>query len=358
MAVDPGHVMDNLTHGLLGLALGALRRPDTLPGAAGRATPTDRAVLVAAVLASELPDLDTLLARGDAVTVALQAHRGLSHSLFFAPVVALGATLGTCALFRGARVRPVFLASLVSVLFAHLLPDLWTGWGTRVLLPFSDARLSLDWTMVVDPWVTLPLVAGAAMAWRRRESWRRALLVGLACSAAYVGARVTSWNVLTRRVEATYPSARAVRVFPLPFSVGTWRYVATLPGGVLAAGEVPLAGAPREARRVDTSEAALPEDVRAVPPVREALAWARFPVVTLASLDDGAGGREVRIDDLRYHLRGEPTLGFVIRLDAANQVTHARMERGGSASELLRRWRGEAAPPSRTNGAGASAPAP
>jgi len=33
-------------------------------------------------------------------------------------------------------------------------------------------------------------------------------------------------------------------------------------------------------------------------------------------------------------------LGFVIRLDAANHVTEARLERGGSASELLRRWRG------------------
>lgn len=347
--------MDNLTHGLLGLAVGALRRPDAGPGPQARASPTDRAVLVAAVLASELPDLDTLLARGDAVTVALQAHRGLSHSLLFAPVVALAATLGARALFRDSRPRPVFLSSLASVLVAHLLPDLWTGWGTRLLLPFSDARLSLDWTMVVDPWVTLPLLASAVVAWRQRARWRRALLVGLACSAAYVGARVASWGVLTRRVEAAYPAARAVRVFPLPFSVGTWRYVATLPGGVLAAGEVPLTGAPREARRAASTVDALPEDVRAVPPVREALAWARFPLVTLTAVD---GGREVRIDDLRYHLRGQPTLGFVIRLDAANQVTHARLERGGSASELLRRWRGSAAPEPRTDGVDAAAPAP
>ncbi|WP_164020908.1 metal-dependent hydrolase [Pyxidicoccus trucidator] len=342
--------MDNLTHGLLGLALGALRRPDAPPG--GRTSPTDRAVLLGAVLASELPDLDTLLARGDAVTVALQAHRGLSHSLLFSPVVALGATLAACAVFRGARPRPVLAASLASVLGAHLLPDLWTGWGTRLLLPFSDVRLSLDWTMVVDPWVTLPLLAGALVAWRRRAAWRRALLVGLACSVAYVGARVVSWGVLTRRVEATYASAVSVRVFPLPFSVGTWRYVATLPGGVLAAGEVPLAGAPREARRVDASVDALPQELREVGPVREALAWARFPVVTVAPFD---GGREVRISDLRYHLRGEPTLGFVIRLDAGNRVTEARLERGGSASELLRRWRGGSAGPTREDGGDAGA---
>ncbi len=331
--------MDNLTHGLFGLAIGALRPPDVRPGAPESASPTDRAVLVASVLAAELPDLDTLLARGDAVTVALQAHRGLSHALISAPVVALVATLAARAVFRGARWAPVFLTSLASVVFAHLLPDLWTGWGTRLLLPFSDARLSLDWTMVVDPWVTLPLLAGAVVAWRRRAAWRRALLVGFACSAAYVGLRVATWAALTQRVEATYASAEAVRVFPLPFSAGTWRYVATLPGGVLAAGDVPLAGPPVEAGREPASEDVLTEDLRAVPTVREALAWARFPRVSLEPLPEG--GQRIRIADLRYHLRGEPTLAFVIHLDAANTVQHAQLERGGSAKELLRRWRGQ-----------------
>ncbi len=337
--------MDNLTHGLLGLAIGALRTPDVRPGAPERASPTDRAVLVASVLAAELPDLDTLLARGDAVTVALQAHRGLSHALISAPLVALTATLVARAVFQGARLTPVFLTSLAATVFAHLLPDLWTGWGTRVLLPFSDTRLSLDWTMVVDPWVTLPLVAAAVVAWRHRAAWRRALLVGLACATAYVGFRVATWATLTQRVAAAYPSAASVRVFPLPFSVGTWRYVATLPGGVFAAGDVPLAGPPDEARREAASEDVLPEDVRAVPTVREALAWARFPRVSLEPLAEG--GRQVRIADLRYHLRGEPTLAFIIRLDAANAVTHAELERGGSAGELLRRWRGQAPSPAR-----------
>ncbi|NTX12396.1 metal-dependent hydrolase [Myxococcus sp. CA056] len=339
--------MDNLTHGLLGLAVGALRRPDVRPDSPERSSSTDRAVLLASVLAAELPDLDTLLARGDAVTVALHAHRGLSHSLFFAPVVALAATLVAWAVFRrDTRLPPVFLTSLTSVLFAHLLPDLWTGWGTRVLLPFSDARLSLDWTVVVDPWVTLPLVAGAVVAWRRRAVWRRALLLGLACSMAYVGARVVSWSVLTRRVDGAHPGAESVRVFPAPFSFSTWRYVARLPGDVLAAGDVTLLGEPREARRVTAPVDVLPGDLREVPTVREALAWARFPVVTVTQVESG---REVRVADLRYHLHGEPTLTFVVRVDAAGTVTEARLERGGSASELLRRWRGgDTAPKSRS----------
>ncbi|MFP2930251.1 hypothetical protein ACLESO_34660 [Pyxidicoccus sp. 3LG] len=104
---------------------------------------------------------------------------------------------------------------------------------------------------------------------------------------------------------------------------------------------------------MEGSASVLPEDVRAVPTVREALAWARFPLITLTPFE---GGREVRIADLRYHLRGEPTLGFVIRLDASNTVTEARMERGGSASELLRRWRGGAPAPADSGDAGAREP--
>ena len=58
--------MDNLTHGLLGLALGALRRPEAPAGAP--LSPTDKAVLLGCLLASELPDLDTLLP-GDPIVV-------------------------------------------------------------------------------------------------------------------------------------------------------------------------------------------------------------------------------------------------------------------------------------------------
>ena len=44
--------MDTLTHGLLGLAVGAARRPDVKPDE-GRASPTDRAVLLSCVIAAD-----------------------------------------------------------------------------------------------------------------------------------------------------------------------------------------------------------------------------------------------------------------------------------------------------------------
>src|SRR5687767_11242625 len=98
--------MDSLTHGLLGLAIGALRGPDAAPGA--RLTATDRATLLGCVVAAELPDLDYLWPAENAVLGALRAHRGLSHSLLFAPVVALAATLLMRVVFRDARLRSVF----------------------------------------------------------------------------------------------------------------------------------------------------------------------------------------------------------------------------------------------------------
>ncbi|KFE68077.1 metal-dependent hydrolase [Hyalangium minutum] len=328
--------MDNLTHGLLGLAVGALRRPDA---AGGPLSATDKAVLLGCALAAELPDLDNLLPSENSVVHALQAHRGLSHALVFTPVVALAATAVAKAVFRTARVGPVFLFSLISVCLAHLLADLWTGWGTRVLLPFSDRRWTLDWTMVVDPWVTLPLLVGAVWAWRRRTVWRRALLVGAALSVAYLGLRVALQNVLSGRVREALPAAERVQVFPAWLSLTTWRYVALLPDEYVV-GTASLGRAPIEERRWPRPVPdALPESVRNIPTVREALAWARFPLVSQVPRPDGAS--EIRIGDLRYHLNGEPTLQFILELNPEGALRAARLERGGSAAELLRRWRGQ-----------------
>lgn len=340
--------MDNLTHGLLGLAIGALRRPDAtrphadLPAEAGtgglRLSPTDRAVLLASFVAAELPDLDSFWPEPNSVLHALRAHRGISHALVLAPVWAGVATALAWLIFRRrARLAPVYAFSVLSVLVAHLLADLWTGWGTRLFLPFSDQRASLDWAGVIDPLFTLPLLLGAVAALLRRSRWRQALLVGLACSTAYMGVRVGSRAILHQRVAAIYPSAERVEVFPALLSAWSWRYVAVLPEGN-AAGLVPLFGAPIEQRLHPFSQP-VPEGLRREATVDEALRWARIPVVSWAPIE--GGGSEVRVADLRYHIGGDPTLTFVIRLDATGEVVHAELDRGGTARELLERYRQE-----------------
>ncbi|HEY0839177.1 MAG TPA: metal-dependent hydrolase [Vulgatibacter sp.] len=327
--------MDNLTHGLVGLAIGALRRPDGGPGTGRPFSPTDKAVLFGAVVAAELPDLDTLLPAANEVMHALHAHRGISHSLVAAPVWALVAAGLACAIFRGARAGPAIAHALGAVFFAHLGPDLWTGWGTRVLLPFSDARLHWDLTSVIDPIFTLPLLAALIFALVKRPRWRQALVVGLVVSCTYLGFRVASRAVLIDRVEATYPTANRVEVFPAILSASKWRWVAVLPEG-FAAGVVPLLGEVEEQRRIPATPA-LPEGLRSNDTVREALAWARLPSVLVDHRP--SGGLQVRIADMRYHLGGEPTLSIVVETADDGSTLDARLDRGGSAKEIAERWR-------------------
>jgi inner membrane protein len=135
-----------------------------------------------------LPDLDTL-GRHLGIDALALAHRGPTHSLAFAAVVALlVAWLGRAAW------REVAIAKAAAFLFAcaasHALLDMATdgGPGIALLWPLSDARLFLPWRPIeVSPldagrffgprglevlaselrWVWLPGIAIAALGWWR-----------------------------------------------------------------------------------------------------------------------------------------------------------------------------------------------
>jgi inner membrane protein len=347
--------MDSLTHALLGLTLGALRKPDAPRGIP--LTPTDRAVLLAAVIAAELPDLDYLWPAGDPVLGMLKAHRGLSHSLFAAPLVALAAAVLARVFFRGSRFGPVYLTASASVLLAHLLADAWTGWGTRLFLPLTSARVTLDWMMVIDPWFTLPLLAGAVVALLRRPHFRRSLLVGGGVALSYLALRIGLQAHAATNVHAAYPEAHAVAVFPEVLSVTRFRYVVSIDDG-RAAGDVgAFAPAVEKVREFETEREPSQRFRRhisgiyqcdsplcvarragsSVPALREALSWARFPVVRTKSLPNL--GRRFEVADLRYYWDGQPTLTFVIDVDAKGNQLTARLDRGGTSRALFERWR-------------------
>ncbi len=131
--------MDNVTHSLVGLMMARVSKQN-----AGMM-----------IVAANLPDLDVVSFLGGSVTY-LEYHRGLTHSLAAAPLLALIPML----LFRR-RDWAAYLACLAGVL-SHLLLD-WTNiYGIRLLLPFSSKWLHLDITDVVDPWILLMLLLAVA----------------------------------------------------------------------------------------------------------------------------------------------------------------------------------------------------
>ena len=152
--------MDNLTHSLFGATLAR-----TPLGRAGRGT------TAALVLASNAPDVDILATAGGAVKY-LEWHRGMTHGPM--GIVGLG-VLSAALVWIGRRVydrrRPqtnvghdapfamLVAVSIIGVLL-HVLMDLPTSYGTRLLSPFDWHWFAVDWMPIVDIYLLVALIVG------------------------------------------------------------------------------------------------------------------------------------------------------------------------------------------------------
>lgn len=296
------HSVDNLTHGLLGAAIGMLRPRDGGPEHDAPASHTDRAVVWACFLAAEAPDLDVFFGSGPMAGLAY--HRGWTHSLAAAPLMALVAAGLTRLIWRRARFRTVFLWSLAAVVFGHLVNDWMTGWGTRLLLPWSEARLALDWVPIVDLLYTLPLLAAVLLAWRRPRLRQRAMLAVLAYLAVYGGGYRGAASALVSRAVGHHYAGRPVqqvRVAPDLFNPLAWQFTVDL-GDRYEQGRAYPFGPIRPLR----VEAKPPEDdvlraVRQAPELKPFFDQFSFPLV---SYRPAAGGYQVTLGDVRYQMPG------------------------------------------------------
>jgi inner membrane protein len=329
--------MDNLTHGLIGFAIGSFHRVRSKGGQVADVkdlTWRDRAGLIACVIAAELPDLDVFVRAENEVLQSLHAHRGLSHSLVLTPAWALLATaIAHLVTWRWRGAPSAFLYAWASVLFGHVVPDLWTGWGVQLFQPWFGRHFSLDWMMVIDPIFTGMLLIGVVLElfWRRIR--HLAAPVGLAIALTYVGARLFVKAGLEGVVREAHPTAEQIHVFPDWLGLSRWRFV-TVESGGYRAGIVRIGSDLRDWGVRPYVE--LPPDVAAVPTVAAVTQWAQFPVNEVRVEPNGA--RIVRIGDLRYHLAGEPTLAMEMELAPDGGLRSAKLVRPKDPAALLKQW--------------------
>jgi inner membrane protein len=169
--------MDPVTHVAFAAccAVGAVRAP------ARR-----RVAALAGIAGGLWPDADILLRSADDPLFQLEFHRHFTHSLVCSPLMAvLAAGSAWLLLGSGRRTTPwrnLLWPALIGV-WSHLFCDLWTTYGTRVLWPFAGP-ISFDWVSLIDPILTLPLLAGAVLALRRRT--RRPALLGICWAATWL----------------------------------------------------------------------------------------------------------------------------------------------------------------------------
>lgn len=188
--------MDNLTHTLTGVALSKAGLDRF-----ARGTYPTWLLLVGA----NSPDVDTLFAQSGARY--LEIHRGLTHSLAFAPVLA-AITAGVVWLAHRRWKKdqpypwlPSFSLALVGAL-SHLLMDFITPYGTRVFAPFSWQRLAWEICPVLDLWQMMVILVVLILPWlfriiseeigARRGTFRPAAIAVLIFLAAWWGFRATA----------------------------------------------------------------------------------------------------------------------------------------------------------------------
>jgi inner membrane protein len=222
--------MDNLTHTLIGLTLSRAGLGRNLPRAG---------LLLAA--AANMADIDVVCAAGGSLTY-LDWHRGLTHSVFAVPLLAVLPVV-IARLASRSKPFPWLRAYLVSLAAAATHPLLdWTNvYGVRLLEPFSAQWHMGGFTYVFDVWIWA--VLAVALIWPRLSglvsseigarpaSGRGLAILALCFVAAYEGGRA----LLHQRALATldsriYEGAVPLRVVALPSPVSPLRWTGVVEG--------------------------------------------------------------------------------------------------------------------------------
>jgi inner membrane protein len=355
--------MDSLSQIALGAAVSVAvigrRRPAT---ASERPVALWKAAAWGAV-AGTLPDLDVLIGHGDPI-LDMVLHRAETHALFWLALFSL--PFGwLVARLQGDQARwRAWWAAMAAALLTHPMLDGMTVYGTRLLLPFSDAPLGVGSIFIIDPLYTLPLLVGVGVTLAAQGRGRlRANTLGLVLSTAYLGWSVAAQqhvaNLAAAALEQQGIATERVLVTPTPFNTVLWRVVAMGPGAVyegfhsLADGPTPM--------QFDRFERDAALDAR--------LAAAQGPQAPAQALRDftqgfyrvdarpaaDGDGRSVLITDLRMGQEPFYTFSFVVAqqlggsLDTVmpTQPAGLRPELGRAMRWLWPRMWGEPLPPPR-----------
>jgi inner membrane protein len=286
-------------------------------------------------LAGAAPDLDVLFSVAGDGFDQLQMHRGITHSVFFAPVVG---PLWGWLLDRRERARLhrtpdpgrlfAWMGAITLALASHPWLDYFTPYGTQLLLPFSDTRFALPVMPIIDPAYTALLCGGliAAALLRRRAAAGWASLAGIVVSSAYIGWAAHLNDEARRFAERDLRAAgiedATVYAYPTVLQIHYRRLVARSPD-VDRVGYVSLWDpCPIDWGSAPRIDAPALEALRAT---REGAIFEWFAMgMTHAVLSaDAGGGVTASLVDLRYGADTDPThsiFGVAARVDAAGAL--------------------------------------
>jgi inner membrane protein len=294
--------MDSITHVLLGASCAAVLAP-----VANR-----RAAMAIGAVLNTLPDLDVLVRYADPVA-NLTFHRSYSHSLLVLPWVALAVWALLLATWRPARAaRGRWLAVCLVALLTHPLLDAFTVYGTQLWWPLESPPVMVSSLFIIDPAITVALLAGVIAAFRLRDPARarRWLVGGLAFSAAYLGWGVAAKADIEHGVRAQLAREgrrdAPVLTVPTPFNSILWRVVVMTPDGYREGFRRVFAGA------ADTRWSSHESDRGVLGAVRDAWAVRRLDWFTHGFWSVRVHADGLAIEDLRMGMEPDYIFRFIV----------------------------------------------
>ena len=263
------------------------------------------------LLAVWLADGDQLF--GSSAQDYLVNHRGLTHSLIFAPIMALLPALIFAPFMKRLGFKALYMVSLALALI-HIYQDWITSYGTQLFAPFTDARYGLSSVFIIDPFMTLTALALFAVSLFRGERGRRIAVWGLIFMIAYP---LAAWGV-KRAAHVTAPELLAeasveydsYELTTDAFSPLYWKLI------VRDGDKIGMAGIrvlPPELFALDwhkSADTALLEVLAAQEDFFATWKWfAGYPAMDTTPLP--GGGRKVVFKDLRFGIKSPPALKIV-----------------------------------------------
>ena len=146
-------------------------------------------VFIVGFLAGMFPDIDIFFRSNHDPLLFLEFHRQFTHSLIFIPLGSLIFTL----IFYGLFFKLIPFGFLKTWLFAtmgyatHGLLDACTSYGTQLLWPFSNERISWNNISIIDPLFTIPVLILLVLSLIKRKSFWSKIALGWALIYLIIG---------------------------------------------------------------------------------------------------------------------------------------------------------------------------
>lgn len=182
-------------------------------------------------IAGTIPDLDTIPGQFMDTVSRLSIHRGFSHSIVFAVLMAPLLAWVVRRIYKKDKGTYWGWTQLFFWgIFTHPLLDIFTTWGTQLFWPL-DWRIALHSIFVIDPLYTLPfLICLLVVLFLNRKSPLRTTInyLGIGLSSTYLAWTLVAKLYVDHKME-DYIKRNEIEVLsyqsrPTPFNTILWTF--------------------------------------------------------------------------------------------------------------------------------------